>query len=128
MSSFPSFRFDLAKSPYVPLRFPPEGGGHAVIDSVASIAYNIHMGTTLTIRNLDEQVKQKLRVLAATRGRAMEAEAREILTRAVMKAAEEAPDLPPVGKRPARSACDAVRGVWKGRMSTDEILQLTRGE
>jgi plasmid stability protein len=36
---------------------------------------------TITIRNLDEKVKQRLRVLAAEHGRSMEAEVREILTR-----------------------------------------------
>lgn len=38
---------------------------------------------TLTIRNLDEAVRQRLRVKAAERGRSMEAEAREILAAAV---------------------------------------------
>ena len=38
------------------------------------------MSTTLTIRNLEERVKQKLRVQAASNGRSMEAEARAILT------------------------------------------------
>lgn len=37
----------------------------------------------ITIRQLSEQVKQKLRVRAAARGRSMEAEAREILVHAV---------------------------------------------
>jgi antitoxin FitA len=38
---------------------------------------------TLTIRNLDAVVKQRLRVLAARHGRSMEAEARSILSGAV---------------------------------------------
>ena len=29
---------------------------------------------------------------------------------------------------PRKSVCDSVRGIWKGRMSTDEIMKLTRGE
>lgn len=41
----------------------------------------------LTIRNLDDGVKRRLRVRAAERGRSMEEEAREILRRAL----EEAP-------------------------------------
>lgn len=86
------------------------------------------MSTTLTIRNLDEKVKQLLRIRAATHGRAMEAEAREILTKAVMESVEM-PARPPEKKgRPAGSVCDSVRGIWKGRVSTDEIMQLTRGE
>lgn len=38
---------------------------------------------TLTIRNLDEEVKEKLRVRAAHNGRSMEAEVREIIAAAV---------------------------------------------
>ena len=38
---------------------------------------------TLTIRNLDSAVKDKLRTLAARHGRSMEAEVREILREAV---------------------------------------------
>lgn len=39
--------------------------------------------STLTIRNLDDDVKARLRVRAAQNGRSMEAEAREILTQSV---------------------------------------------
>jgi antitoxin FitA len=91
------------------------------------------MTTTLTIRNLDEPVKQKLRIQAASHGRSMEAEARAILTRAMNGgSAETADDLPApatVGA-PARNKgkFDHVIGLWKGGMSTDEIMQLTRGE
>lgn len=38
---------------------------------------------TLTIRNLPDEVRDRLRVRAAERGRSMEAEAREVLTAAV---------------------------------------------
>jgi len=38
---------------------------------------------TLTIRNLDERIKGRLRVRAATRGRSMEEEARQILRTAL---------------------------------------------
>jgi len=44
---------------------------------------------TLTIRNLDEHLKGRLRVRAATRGRSMEEEARQIL-RAVLNESETA--------------------------------------
>ncbi|WP_420628728.1 FitA-like ribbon-helix-helix domain-containing protein [Candidatus Leptofilum sp.] len=44
---------------------------------------------TLTIRNLDNQTKQKLRQLAATRGHSMEEEVRRILARAVQQAEEK---------------------------------------
>ncbi len=42
---------------------------------------------TLTIRCLDDQVKEDLRLRAARNGRSMEAEAREILGRAVASSA-----------------------------------------
>lgn len=38
---------------------------------------------TLTIRNLDDAIKERLRVRAALRGRSMEEEARDILRKAV---------------------------------------------
>lgn len=45
---------------------------------------------TLTIRNLDASIKERLRVRAAQNGRSMEAEARAIVAEAV-----EAPVRPP---------------------------------
>jgi len=86
------------------------------------------MSTTLTIRNLDEHVKQLLRIRAATHGRAMEAEARAILTKAVMEPAEMATRATDKGSTPNESVCHSVRGIWKGRASTDEIMNLTRGK
>ena len=44
----------------------------------------------LSIRNLDETVKQRLLLRAARHGRSMEAEARAILTEAVEEPAESA--------------------------------------
>jgi len=41
------------------------------------------MGSTLMIRNLDDDVKARLRVRAATQGRSMAAEVRAILAEAV---------------------------------------------
>ena len=84
------------------------------------------MSTTLTIRNLDEQVKQRLRVIAAQHGKSMEAEARDILTRAAFT-------VPPTAERehagPPEGFCSAARGKWKHLgISTDEIMSLTRGE
>ena len=38
---------------------------------------------TLTIRNLDEAIKRRIRIAAAQNGHSMEAEAREILANAV---------------------------------------------
>ena len=89
------------------------------------------MTTTLTIRNLDEPVKQKLRMQAASHGRSMEAEARAILTLAVQDKKPDTPAQPAaLATRPALapSPFAHLRGIWKGRMSTDEIMQITRGE
>lgn len=48
---------------------------------------------TLTIRNLDERLKGRLRVRAATRGRSMEEEARQILRTALSEPEPEPTDL-----------------------------------
>jgi antitoxin FitA len=45
---------------------------------------------SVVIRNLDDRVKERLRLRAARHGRSMEAEAREILTDAVTEPGEEA--------------------------------------
>ena len=84
------------------------------------------MSTILTIRNLEEPVKKILRMRAASHGRSVEAEARDILTAAVRP-----PAISPTATifRTAsgpKSVCDSVRGMWAGRMTTDEIMTLTR--
>lgn len=84
------------------------------------------MSTTLTIRNLDEGVKHKLRLQAASHQRSMEAEAREIITRVVNEAEEPQPKESPQERM--RKAIESVTGIWAGRGSTDELMQLTRGE
>jgi antitoxin FitA len=43
------------------------------------------MSTTLTIRRLDERVKERLRLAAAASGHSMEEEARQILSRALLQ-------------------------------------------
>ena len=91
------------------------------------------MSTTLTIRNLEVPVKQKLRMQAASHAQSMEAEAREILTRAMKGSSPATTDnlpAPATVGAPARNKgkFDHVIGLWKGGMSTDEIMQLTRGE
>jgi len=83
------------------------------------------MSTTLTIRNLETEVKHKLRLRAASHGTSMEAEAREILRKAV----EESPEAPPPRTREElRQRLQGVRGLWKDRGTTDELMELTRGE
>lgn len=73
---------------------------------------------TLHIRNLDESVKQQLRVQAARHGRSMEAEARRILATAVTG--------PQSG--PTAEPDPPLRGIWKNRLTTDDIMALTRAE
>lgn len=86
------------------------------------------MSTTLTIRNLDEEVKRKLRIRAASHQNSMEAEARSILAKAV---SETEAITPPCTPEELRTRLEAVRGIWKGRSggrSTDEIMQELRGD
>jgi plasmid stability protein len=83
---------------------------------------------TITIRNLEEQVKQRLRVLAAEHGRSMEAEARDILTRETLIQNQARRGVVPTNRGGRDSACAAVRGAWKGRVSTDEVMTITRGD
>jgi len=45
--------------------------------------------SAVSIRNLDDRVKERLRVRAARHGRSMEAEMRAILTEAVSEAGED---------------------------------------
>ena len=83
------------------------------------------MSTTLTIRNLDDAVKQKLRLRAASHRTSMEAEAREILRQAL----EQENDLPPPRTpEELRRLLQGVRGRWKARGTSDELMALTRGE
>lgn len=83
------------------------------------------MSTTLTIRNLEEAVKQKLRILAATHGRSMEAEAREILKQGVFQGNKI--DSQGIGPS-TKGKFNSLIGVWKNRLSTDEVMKITRGE
>lgn len=48
---------------------------------------------TLTIRNLDDPLKRRLRLRAAARNRSMEEEARQILRAALQEPALSTPDL-----------------------------------
>lgn len=87
------------------------------------------MSTTLTIRNLDEGVKQKLRLRAASHQRSMEAEAREILAASLANVPEAI--QPPRTKEEMRERLLAVTGIWKDRYegkSTDEWMKELRGD
>ena len=88
------------------------------------------MSTTLTIRNLDEGVKRKLRLRAAGHQRSMEAEAREILaSHLAEEPAESTGQKAAIAER--RERINAVMGIWKDRYegkSTDEIMKELRGD
>ncbi len=100
------------------------------LDSNASNAYIALMSTTLTIRNLDEGVKMKLRIRAASHQRSMEAEAREILANCLA----EDPKIALTEKKAIaarRKRIEAVVGSWKNRMdgkTTDDIMKELRGD
>lgn len=86
------------------------------------------MSTTLTIRNLDKGVKQKLREQAARNRRSMEAEARDLLARALEQGGVI---LPPRNAAEMRERLEAVRGIWKDRYggkSTEEWMKEIRGD
>ena len=54
---------------------------------------------TLTIRNLDEHVRQELRLRAARHGRSMEEEVRTILRDSIQNDAESQAETPGLGTR-----------------------------
>lgn len=84
------------------------------------------MSTTLTIRNLDETVKYKLRQLAALHQRSMEAEAREILARGVAEPSSTGDqELTPAER--LRQGIESVRGMW-GEGTTDDLMKELRGD
>jgi len=88
------------------------------------------MSNTLTVRNLDETVKQKLRQQAARHGRSMEAEARDILARNVMGRDDSFPGFTWTTQvaEPGKNKFDHLVGIWKSRGTTDELMRATRGE
>jgi plasmid stability protein len=114
--------------------FKLEAFGHAdcrmraaTFDTIHHYHYTIEVSMTLTIPDVDETVEQKLRVLAAIHGRTVQAEAREILTRSVAAEPQPTPNVETPQAR-MKKAIQSVRGAWKGRMTTDELMELTRGD
>lgn len=81
------------------------------------------MSTTLTIRNLDQTVKHRLRQQAALHQRSMEAEARDILARGLVK-----PPLTESADSTSNGKFNHLVGIWKKGLSTDELMELTRGD
>lgn len=86
------------------------------------------MRTTLTIRNLDKEVKRKLRLRAASHQTSMEAEARAILAQAVNAPVTAGP---PRTQDEMRERLETVLGIWKDQAkgrSTEEIMRELRGD
>ena len=80
---------------------------------------------TVTIRDLGEEVKRHLRIQGARNGRSMEAEARAILTQGVLGPTGQNVTYPTAE---ADGPYDHLVGKWKGRITTDKLMGLTRGE
>ena len=76
------------------------------------------MMATLTIRNLDDATKRKIRIVAAQHGHSMETEARNILTQAVS---------PHALNSNASESLKQITGIWKTRGTTEQLMQTTRG-
>jgi len=88
------------------------------------------MSTTLTIRNLDEDVKQRLRLRAASHKTSMEAEARAILAASLANPLEIKVDKE-AARLARRKRVEAAVGIWKDEMggkTTDEFMQELRGD
>ena len=86
------------------------------------------MSTTLTIRNLDSTVKQKLRLQAASHQTSMEAEARAILAQS-LTGDDGTDQTTAITERRERIA--ACLGIWQDRYqgkSTDEVMAELRGD
>ncbi|MEM7603170.1 MAG: plasmid stabilization protein [Verrucomicrobiota bacterium] len=83
------------------------------------------MSTTLTIRNLDAEVKQRLRIQAARHQRSMEAEAREILAAGLEDTTGGTKSCTP---EEFRERLKGVIGAWEGRGTTDDLMKLTRSD
>ena len=67
---------------------------------------------SITIRNLDDDLKQRLRVRAAERGHSMEQEAREILRAALAQAPQTGEEL----YRSIRARFEAIGFVEPGEL------------
>ena len=77
---------------------------------------------TLTIRNLPEETRERLRVRAARRGRSMEAEARAILTEATLETDRER------AKQGLQAWVDELYGSAKPGNVVDDLIAERRRE
>jgi len=88
------------------------------LDSIDCITFILDM-PTLTIRKLDDEIKSRLKIRAAINGHSMEQEARLILKKSLKE------DLPDAGM--GIKGMKRWRGRWKNRLSSADILEMTRG-
>lgn len=88
-----------------------------ILDSNASNEFNNDM-TTLTIRKLDDEIKCRLKIRAAINGHSMEQEARLILKNSLQEA------IP--NRENGSIGIKRWRGRWKNRLSSEDILNMTR--
>ena len=78
------------------------------------------MNTTLTIRNLEEPVKQLLRMQAANHKRSMEAEARDILTRAVTQSTSSPANAQGLASDAAKNAVASADPAHRSRACAND--------
>ncbi len=82
----------------------------------------------LTIKDLEESVGQSLRDQAADKGHSIEVEAKNILKNALASTLDKFSAGNLTAESQQKSVCGSVRGIWKGRVTTAKIMELTRGE
>jgi plasmid stability protein len=88
------------------------------------------MSTTLTIRNLDQRVKRKLRLRAAEHQTSMEAEARAILAAGLAGGPSDEAEKA-IARAERLKRIESCVGIWKDRYegkSTDKIMKELRGD
>ena len=75
---------------------------------------------SITIRNLDQAVKKRIKTLAVSHGRSMEAEAREILTRAASLQGQPKNLAQSIKERLAKHGLDGIELVIPPRTENRE--------
>ncbi len=83
----------------------------AIIDYIRRMASAVTNTSSITIRNLDRAVKERLRVRAAQNGHSMEAEARSIL-QATLKEPE---------RSPSRNLYERIRARFEPLGGADDV-------
>ena len=78
---------------------------HSYYNSDTQMPLEVAILASITVRNLDEELKRRLRIRAAENGKSMEQEARDILRAALVEA-------PSTGSNPA----SAIRAPWRCRI------------